>query len=208
MARSQQCIGPMLTAMGRFNITSVLRIRGWLAQVAWESGNLTYFAEIASGWAYEGRADLGNTHPGDGPRYKGSGPLQVTGRYNFEAAAAATGLDLVNHPELARTVQYGFQISAWWWAHNQWSPPWTNCNLVADSANNRALSRAINRGNPYSGTPAQAEAERMGNYYHIAAMGNAIAWPGGGPNPVDPHDVLAWCGGKVTLEKILEGFFG
>ena len=32
--------------------------------------------EIASGEAYNGRSDLGNTEPGDGPRYKADGVLQ------------------------------------------------------------------------------------------------------------------------------------
>ena len=40
----------------------------FLAQLVVESGALRYVREIADGSAYEGRADLGNTEPGDGPQ--------------------------------------------------------------------------------------------------------------------------------------------
>lgn len=50
---------------------------------------------------YEGRADLGNTHPGDGPRFKGRGYVQLTGRANYTRVGAQVGADLVAHPERA-----------------------------------------------------------------------------------------------------------
>ena len=60
-----------------------------MANILHETANLKYMKEIASGWAYEGRADLGNTQPGDGPRYKGAGVLQLTGRYNYDRCSKA-----------------------------------------------------------------------------------------------------------------------
>ena len=36
------------------------------------------------------RTDLGNTSPGDGPKYKGAGVLMLTGKYNYTKAAAET----------------------------------------------------------------------------------------------------------------------
>jgi predicted chitinase len=55
-----------------------------MANLMTESGNFIWMKEIASGDAYEGRSDLGNTQPGDGRRFKGCGPLQVTGRVHFQ----------------------------------------------------------------------------------------------------------------------------
>jgi hypothetical protein len=39
--------------------------------------------ESSSGKAYENRTDLGNTQPGDGPRFKGRGYIQLVGRHNY-----------------------------------------------------------------------------------------------------------------------------
>lgn len=57
--------------------------------------------EYASGKAYEGRLDLGNTQPGDGVRFKGRGYVQLTGRTNYQKMSAVTGADLIANPELA-----------------------------------------------------------------------------------------------------------
>ncbi len=72
----------MNEAMLKGDITTLRRAQYWIAQLAHESVDLRYFEEIASGAAYEGRRDLGNTRPGDGRRFKGRGPIQLTGRSN------------------------------------------------------------------------------------------------------------------------------
>ena len=71
------------------------------ANILHETANLKYMKEIASGWAYEGRSDLGNVQPGDGPRYKGAGVLQLTGRYNYSRLSKA-----LDDPRVMEGVDY------------------------------------------------------------------------------------------------------
>jgi putative chitinase len=44
---------------------------------------------------------LGNTTPGDGPKYCGRGFVQLTGKGNYYRAGILIGIDLVNRPDLA-----------------------------------------------------------------------------------------------------------
>jgi hypothetical protein len=60
-----------------------------------------FMLELSDGSQYEGRADLGNTRPGDGPRFKGRGFVQITGRLNYTKWARKLGIDLVSFPEKA-----------------------------------------------------------------------------------------------------------
>ena len=103
------------TAMAEAQINTPKRQAAFLAQLAHESGELRYMEEIASGAAYEGRTDLGNTQPGDGVRFKGRGPIQLTGRNNYRAAGKALGIDLENNPKRAADPDVGFRTAAWFW---------------------------------------------------------------------------------------------
>jgi len=54
------------------------------ANLCHETCGFVYMKEIASGASYNFRTDLGNTHPGDGEKFKGCGVLQLTGRYGHQ----------------------------------------------------------------------------------------------------------------------------
>jgi predicted chitinase len=75
--------------MAEASITTPARAAAFLAQVAHESRELKHFEELADGSAYEGATRLGNTQKGDGPKFKGRGPIQLTGRKNYTLAGAA-----------------------------------------------------------------------------------------------------------------------
>lgn len=72
-----------------------------LATTEHESHFGRFMIELSDGWQYEGRDDLGNTQPGDGPRYKGRGFVQITGHTNYANWSRKLGIDLVGSPEMA-----------------------------------------------------------------------------------------------------------
>lgn len=96
----------------------------FLGQVGHESCGLRYPMEIASGIAYEGRSDLGNTQPGDGVKFAGTGFIQVTGRANHQDFAnymeSIGNLD-PNIMAIGKTWScdhYPWSISGNWWRNN------------------------------------------------------------------------------------------
>jgi len=98
-----------------------------------------YFEEIASGDAYEGRRDLGDTLPGDGRRYKGRGPIQLTGRANYRDYGKVLDLPLEQNPTLAAQPYVGFRIAGAFWVKN-------GCNELADRKLFGAITQRINGG--------------------------------------------------------------
>ena len=85
-----------------------------------ETANFKYMKEIADGWAYEGRTDLGNTEPGDGPKFKGTGVLQLTGRYNYTRFSEDIGdPEVVNQGCDYVCDKYPFMSATTWIADNE-----------------------------------------------------------------------------------------
>lgn len=123
-------------------INTPLRLAHFLAQIGHESGQLRYKEEIASGKAYEGRKDLGNTEPGDGVKYKGRGLIQLTGRSNYEdfdTFMEAKG-EIVQHPEVvAENPEYAVEVAGWFWNIKR-------LNLLADRDDLLGITYRINGG--------------------------------------------------------------
>ena len=118
---------------------SPLRLAHFLAQVGHESGSFKYMEEIASGAAYEGRANLGNTVKGDGVRFKGRGPIQITGRANYRYFGRQIGIDLERRPEIAAYPSIGLHLACAYWGNRR-------LNALADKDLVEDITRKINGG--------------------------------------------------------------
>lgn len=126
-------------------INTVRRAAMWAAQLGHESVGLRYMEEIASGAAYEWRQDLGNVYAGDGVRFKGRGPIQLTGRNNYRAFtkwANANGhstIDFEANPHKVSEPHWGFLAATYYWTVSR-----PDLNKAADAGDVLWASRLIN----------------------------------------------------------------
>lgn len=124
-------------------IDTARRQAHFLAQIGHESMSLVFTEEIASGAAYEGRADLGNTQPGDGKRFKGRGLIQLTGRANYSEYGKDIGVDLTTNTAAAAVVATDAKLAAdvacWFWKKRK-------LNVQAEADDIIALTKKINGG--------------------------------------------------------------
>lgn len=141
---------PLNRAMQEFSISTPIRIAHFLGQLGEESGGLQWMEEI---WGptpaqrgYEGRADLGNVQAGDGYRYRGRGPIQLTGRSNYRVVGAALGIDLEGDPDRASAPDVAFRIAARFWGSR-------DLNYYADQgdAGWQEICRRVNGAYPPNG---------------------------------------------------------
>jgi len=132
----------MSRAFTKYQINTPLRNAHFLAQIGHESLSFIYTEETASGIAYEGRQDLGNTQKGDGKRFKGRGLIQLTGRANYTSYSQYSGLDLLklgNETIVSKKPFYALDVSLWFWTSKK-------LNRYADQDNIRAITRRVNGG--------------------------------------------------------------
>ena len=119
-----------------------LRICHFLAQAAHETDGFRTLEEYGGAayfQRYEGRADLGNTRPGDGVRYHGRGIFQLTGRANYRRFGRILGLDLEAAPERAKEPAVSLAVAfAYWKARG--------LDAAADADDVAAVTRLVNGG--------------------------------------------------------------
>ena len=137
-------------AIAEFAIGTPARVAAFLAQLAHESGQLRFMEEIWGPTDAQKRYEppsalatkLGNTEPGDGKRFKGRGPIQITGRANYRRFGGLLGVDLVSEPPRAAVPDLAFRIAGLFWATN-------GLNELADRASAdafREITKRINGG--------------------------------------------------------------
>jgi putative chitinase len=133
--------GPLQAALDKYAINTPLRAAHFLAQVAHESDGFCTTEEYASGAAYEGRRDLGNTQAGDGVRYKGRGLIQLTGRANYKLYGDRIGEDLIDNPTKAAEPATSLILACEYWTHTR-----GGLNRFADADDIVSITKAINGG--------------------------------------------------------------
>jgi len=118
----ERFLTPINLTLKKFDITTPLQICAFISQIAAESGALKYTKELGSNSYFQkyepdtriGK-NLGNTEKGDGPKYKGRGILQVTGRANYKQVSTSFGVDFVNQPELLEETVWASLSAGLWW---------------------------------------------------------------------------------------------
>lgn len=130
-----------------FGISSPLRMSHFLGQILHETNGLKYTRELGKTEYFkkyeEGKLakTLGNTHKGDGEKYKGRGLIMITGRANYKEyndSPYCNG-DVMKQPELLERPCGATKSGMWWW--------WKHgCNAIADEDDIEALTKKINGG--------------------------------------------------------------
>lgn len=155
--RVDDFLEPLNAAMKEFVIVTPARMGEFLPQLAHESGQFQYMQEIASGAAYEGRLDLGNDEPGDGIKFKGHGPMQITGKKNHYLCADALGIPREEICEYLVTPVGGCRGAGWFWrvgaglnlskrAIAYGVPVGCDLNDLADAGDFEGITLAVNGG--------------------------------------------------------------
>lgn len=160
---AEQLMPHLVAAMDEAELTTPVRQAAFLAQIGHESRDLRFFSEI---WGptpaqreYEPPSALafrlGNSHAGDGFRYRGRGAIQLTGRENYRRYGALLGLPLEERPDVAERDDVAFRIAAAYWTTH-------GLNALADAGQFPRITRAINGG-------LNGEADREARYQRALA---------------------------------------
>ena len=149
-AKRDQFLSFLTAAIAEFGIDAPARTAAFLAQIAHESGQFKFMEEIWGPTPAQRRYEptttlsttLGNTEVGDGRRFKGRGPIQITGRANYRRFGDLLGLSLVDNPDSAALPEVAFRVAGLFWSKK-------GLNELADLATAesfREITRRINGG--------------------------------------------------------------
>lgn len=133
------------SVLDRYGISKPHRLAHFISQIAHESARFATTTEYASGAAYEGRKDLGNTQSGDGKRFRGRGLIQLTGRANARDFSEWAKSQDPQSPNFEATpikladFPWALLSGVWFWNSR-------NLSAYADANNIEMITRRINGG--------------------------------------------------------------
>ena len=90
---------------------------------------------------YANRMGNGDEHSGDGYKYRGRGPIQLTGKTNYAECSDFLFQDdtLVQNPDLLLEAEYALHSACWFWWKN-------DLNTYADAGDMLGAPKRINGG--------------------------------------------------------------
>jgi len=150
------------------NFANIKRQAAFIAQCAHESGSFTiftenlnysaeglhntfpkYFASVQAAKPFERQPEkiankvyggrMGNNKTGEGWKFRGRGLIQLTGKENYTKCGKTLGVDLVNNPDYASTIEGAFKTALWFWNSN-------GLNAFADKEDIVSMTKKINGG--------------------------------------------------------------
>lgn len=136
--------------MNKYEINTCIRKAHFLAQAYHETDRLKTTAEYASGNQYNPgqhpkAIQNGNTHIGDGPKYKGRGLMQLTWKNNYIAYHNAQSINCVtNYGLISDDILNAVDSGGWFWLHGS---SWGNLNPKADKDDIYYINIGVNGGN-------------------------------------------------------------
>lgn len=95
--------------------------------------------EKIANYVYANRIGNGDEASGDGWRFRGRGPIQITGRENYDKYGSQLGVDLVHDSEKVLLPEVGFRVAGLYWKEN-------GLNELADREMFETITKRINGG--------------------------------------------------------------
>ncbi|NML62286.1 glycoside hydrolase family 19 protein [Massilia sp. RP-1-19] len=130
--------------MARFNNRHVTRFTPETAALYGRTAQHPANQQMIANTAYANRMGNGSIEAGDGWRYRGRGPVQLTGKDNYARCGTALGLDLARYPDMVAQPDVGCLAFAWFWSKG--NPTGRTLSLLADAGDIGSVSRAVNGG--------------------------------------------------------------